>query len=383
MTQTFTKHEKLVLTGLVICCVGFAAFFKSFSIFPKHSKQAVESNVNYKMGKASEELSTYNLDGREIDRQFESENKETNDKTRNPSKVADKKAVDAKKLAAKKLADKKAEDAKKAALAKNQKKSAPVVPGLANPINPALLKAKAAQTAKDGLNPLNNNSNSTGNNTNAFANSNVPTPDETAKEKKEDKVKKTYEQIRAEFYAASSKEAVLKLVTAYKKEEISAADFYKLNTELLSSQDDKLVGLGLYALRLTPSYESFNMLASYQPKNETYASYIHEALISYNQSSQMVVLQAVIRSNNKVVILKALDIISLGLNNIKSGNTSQLVDDRSKRETTFSSFSLQSYASLIPAITQALASSHDSDLSNSLESVKGLITDNTTNVAVN
>lgn len=364
MTQSLTKQEKLVLAGLLVCCIGVASFITNFQIVSK-TTEVVENVINYKMGKATEEISTYSLDGREIDRTIVKPEEE-GFIAKTARKISQ--ALGLKKDAKKTAAVKKAETAKKA---QAQAKKLPTGE-FSKPVTQAPVQ-KQVPTAKTETAVKAQDFNNGGGYVAPVETPNQATTQPTEETKK---VKKTLEQIKTEFMANPTREAMMALVSSYKKGEVNAADFYQLQSELLESQNDTLVGHALYALRLTPSNESFSMMAQYQPSaKQAYQTYIEEALLSYNQPSQINVLGSVIRSGDKVVVMKALRVIEAGINSIKNGTVSQLVDSRGRRETTFSGFNLQNYLSLLPVITQALAASHDNELTASLESLKNLITD--------
>lgn len=364
MTQSLTKQEKLVLAGLLVCCIGVASFITNFQIISK-TTTVVENVINYKMGKATEEISTYSLDGREIDRTIVKPEEE-GFIAKTARKISQ--ALGLKKDSKKTAAAKKAEDAKKAQAA--QAKKMPKG-DFSKPVAKAPVQ-KQAPVAKNDTEVQTQDFNNGG----GYV-APTETPNQAAQPTEETKkVKKTLEQIKTEFMANPTREAMMALVSSYKKGEVNSADFYQLQSELLESENDTLVGHALYALRLTPSNESFSMMAQYQPSAKAaYQTYIEEALLAYNQSSQINVLGSVIRSGDKVVVMKALRVIEAGINSIKNGTVSQLVDGRGRRETTFAGFSLQNYLSLLPVITQALAASQDNELTASLELMKNLITD--------
>lgn len=362
MTQSLTKQEKLVLTGLVVCCVGIASFISNFQIITK-TAQAVESVINYKMGKATEEISAYTLEGREINRVIEKAESEglIAGVARKISNIVNKKTKkDDKKKTIQKAITKPALPNREFA------KTAPAVnqQAVSNEDSAKELEPKKAQQ------DINNTVFSS-----PVADTNTESPNDSVQEPT--KAKKTLEQIRAQFLAAPSKEAMQSLVASVKKNEVTTTDYYQLQSELLDSKNETLIGFALYGLRLTPSAESFTMMVQVQPAvSETYQSYIESALLSYNQSSHINILQTVIRSSDKMIVMKALQVAEAGINSIKSGNISQIVDNRNRRETTFSNYSLKNYLSLLPSIIQALASSQDADVTASLERLQALIHEN-------
>ena len=367
MKTNLSRNEKLVLTGLGICLIGFTTFMSRLNS-PKIKLQNTEvSQINYKMGKAVDETGAgYDLSGRSIDREYEAlKNKDVIAKAVSVSGAV---GVSATTQAAKSVsgaAQKKQQTAKRA----------PVLPG--KPFAQVNTEPNDLETSnKPDLNrPVN---------LSQYAPVN-PTAQNTDDDQKDEDtvVKKTYEQIRAEVLVAKSKEAIIALVSSYKKNEVASADFYQLTEELINSTDVQYVALGLYALRLTPSVPSFTMLVQYQSMVSTpHQSYIQESLISYNQSSQVGLFQQILKSTNKVVVLKAVEVIKIGFNDIKNG-TFQYVDGRNKRDISANLTSVQSFNVLLPTLNQQLTATQDTEIRTALEIVKNLINDNAASVAAN
>ena len=367
MKTNLSRSEKLVLTGLGICLIGFTTFMSRLNS-PKIKLQNTEvSQINYKMGKAVDETGAgYDLSGRQIDREYEAlKNKDVIAKAVSVSGAA---AVSATTQAAKSVsgaAQKKQQTAQKA----------PVLP--AKPF--AQVNAEPTDSELSNKSDLNRPVNPS---QYTPVNPTAQTTDDDQKDE-DTVVKKTYEQIRAEVLAAKSKEAIIALVSSYKKNEVASADFYQLTEELINSTDAQYVGLGLYALRLTPSVPSFTMLVQYQSVVTTpNQSYIQESLISYNQSSQVGLFQQILKSTNKVVVLKAVEVIKIGFNDIKNG-TFQYVDGRNKRDISANLTSVQSFNVLLPTLNQQLTATQDTEIRTALEVVKNLINDNAASVAAN
>lgn len=368
MKTNLSRNEKLVLTGLGVCLIGFTVFMGRLTAPTIKLQNTETSQINYKMGKAVDETAAgYDLSGRGIDREYEAlKNKDIVAKNVSVSAPVSVSATTQTAKSVSGAAQKKQQTAQRA----------PVLPA-----KPFVLPT--AQSANDSelLNKSNLNR-STNTVQSAPVNNAAPNPVDEAKEE-DTVVKKTYEQIRAEVLAAKSKEAIIALVSSYKKNEVASADFYQLTEELINSTDSQFVGLGLYALRLTPSVSSFTMLVQYQAmvsvQNQTY---IQESLISYNQSSQVGLFQQILKSNNKVVVLKAVEVIKIGFNDIKNG-TFQYVDGRNKRDISANLSSVQSFNVLLPTLNQQLDSTQDTEIRSALEVVKNLINDNAASVAAN
>ena len=368
MKTNLSRNEKLVLAGLGICLIGFTIFMGRLSAPTIKIENNEVSQINYKMGKAVDETAAnYDLSGRGIDREYEGlKNKDVVAKAATVSGATGVSATTQTAKSASATAQKKQQTAK----------TAPVMP--------------RAPMAQINTNLTNDSETSNKSNLNSPANTSQFTPvnntvqSPTDETKDEDAVvKKTYEQIRSEVLAAKTKESIIALVQSLRKNEVSTADFYQLTEELVNSTDAQFVGLGLYALRLTPSVSSFTMLVQYQSGVSTqYQTYIQESLISYNQSSQVGLFQQILKSNNKSVVLKAVEVIKIGFNEIKNG-TFQYVDGRNRRDISANLTSVQSFNVLLPTLNQQLDSAQDNDIRSALEVVKNLINDNAANVAAN
>jgi len=376
MAQTLTKNEKAILSGLAICVVGLGFFFKQLSFVNNKSYgQISASQIDYKMGKADDQAALYDLNGRQIDREYTSDDEETVTK---PRALAEAKS----KEAAKKT------DSKK----QTQKSNSPNFAMLKKTENEQDKKKKALEAQARAQAVIQNNTQSPVNKSNVTQNNYYAAQavaqiqnQEGTVQNQETKNKKSFDQYRQEFYSKASKEIVQDIVNAYKKNEITRDQFYSLQNEALNQKDQKYVGLALYALRLTPSADSFALLAMYQPSaSSTYQEYIQAALVTYNQSQYISSLQVALKAKQKTVVMKALEIIKYGLTEIKNGNTALLVDSRNRRDTQFTGYSVQNYSSFVAVINQVIQTgSPDSETLNSLETVRTLINDNSVNVAAN
>jgi len=371
MAQILTKNEKIIISSLVVCVVGLGSFFKQFSLSKKSYDSSVESLVNYKMGKAEDQAALYDLNGRQIHREYTSEEDMELNKERSVAKAQ----VDAK------------NNAKK----ENKKSTPPKFAFTEKAKTDAAKKAKEIELLKQMNSPKTSalDNQLEGTHVNTMSNTQLIPQQNIAEQDlslpKETELKKTFAQLRQEFYTLATKEVVVSIVSAYKKNEITKEDFYKLQTEALSQQDSKYVGLALYALRLTPSAESFSLLTQYQPTTTpAFQDYIQSALVAYNQSQNLPILKVVLQAKQKIVVMKALDIIKYGLTEIKNGNISSLVDSRSKRDTQFTGYSITNYSTLVSVINQVIqAGLSDGETLTSLESVKNLINESNTQVAIN
>lgn len=382
MTQNLTRTEKMVILGLTVGSISLAVFMSQLQISAS-SPEVISQNVNYKMGKAIDQISAYTIEGREIIRQLI--------KSETPSPVSNK--VSAQVVSGTvKASDQKNASRDQKASDKNQKSGLKKLP------NQDFAKQDKTNSSADrfetseGLNVESKNRFDSVNNNSALnsnplvgSNSGAVLPNDGSNSDENPVATKTLEQIRAQFLSSPINTTMQTIVSSFKKGEFSSSVFYQFQSELLESQNNSHIGLALYALRLTPSLESFSILAQYQPNApESYQAYIQESLLAYNQASFIGLLSSAIRSGDKVVVLKALQIIQTGIASIKSGNTAQLVDSRNRRESTLTNFNLQNYASLVPAISSVMTNAtNDTDLLGLLEQTRTLISENIQQVASN
>ena len=114
---------------------------------------------------------------------------------------------------------------------------------------------------------------------NTPATASIPVIDENKKPKK------TVEDWKQELATATSPEAarniIVKFVAAFKNKEVEEIEFYMVVQTYLKSTDENQKGLGLYALRGTPSYTSYLLLVKQQSEfSPTLQKYIQETLMS-------------------------------------------------------------------------------------------------------
>jgi hypothetical protein len=151
-------------------------------------------------------------------------------------------------------------------------------------------------------------------------------------------------------------------VSAYKNKEVSENDFYNVVNQLLSSQQESKKGFGLYALRTTPSYQSYAALVKAQANvNSTYQAYVQDALLSYNQPANLNYLRQALNSTDKKIVLKTIEIVKTGVIDVKNGTTSALVDVRNRRDSEMNVFAVQNYQAFLPQLAQ-LQQSGDADV---------------------
>lgn len=344
--KQYTQSEKLIFSAGVIgvLVIAYALIhFKSASVKLGHNEP---NQINYEMAKLQSADSLYSLEDREIEKDY--------------------KALAAKKAALKATQNNAVEDkTKKAAVTPKtqlspQQKAAQLSAATqaARSMKAAMLKSAVSSTETEAVSPSDMNQNRTAN----YADANTfETPKDNANPK-EDENKKSYEKWKAEIFAAQSREIILQLTAAYKKGDVTAEDFQKLVNDMLASKDDKMIGLGLYALRANPSYASYVQLVKLEGKvGASYNTYIQESLMSYHQNGLGVLKQS-LASADKAVVLKTLEILKSGVASIKAGTGINILDPRYRR--TISTFSLSSYMLFLPALRDIVSNSNDPELIN-------------------
>ena len=136
-----------------------------------------------------------------------------------------------------------------------------------------------------------------------------------------------------------------------------------LAQDLLDQNSESLKGLGLYALRATPSLASFSQLVHIEAEvSETYKSYIQQAYLSYLQPQNMGVLNQALQTKDKVLVLKSLNLLSINLQKVVKGDFTAFADPRNGRESgPGDSVSMTSFKGLISALS-SLGLSQDQEL---------------------
>ena len=185
---------------------------------------------------------------------------------------------------------------------------------------------------------------------NTPATASIPVIDENKKPKK------TVEDWKQELATATSPEAarniIVKFVAAFKNKEVEEIEFYMVVQTYLKSTDENQKGLGLYALRGTPSYTSYLLLVKQQSEfSPTLQKYIQETLMSYHHGGLGTLQQALVSKDNQV-ITKTLEVLKTGVTSIKNGSIDGLVDPRYRRDSDYISFSAKNYLGFAKILEQ-------------------------------
>lgn len=196
------------------------------------------------------------------------------------------------------------------------------------------------------------------------------------------KPKKSIEEWKHDLAAANSPEAaravIVKFVTAYKNKEVEEIEFYMVVQGYLKSADDNQKGLGLYALRGTPSYASYLLLVKQQAEfSSTLQKYIQDTLLSYHHGG-LGTLQQALASRDNQVMAKTMEILKIGLTSIKNGSNEGLVDPRYRRDSDFVTFSAKNYLGFSKILEQ-LGQSGEGQIKSSALELIALINSSQTN----
>ena len=345
--KQYTQSDKILMSVCVVASVVVVYAFANFKTTKVKLVKNDASQINYEMAKLQNAESLYSLENREVEMDY--------------------KALEAKKAAAKAVAKKVTDKTKKVVAAPTQAAVKTVTPQQAAEARRKALEASKRQMQARAMMTKPAQETSAKTETESKQNTNVSheqyTPvDNTLPTDVPANDKKTYAQWRAEIFAAQNKEAIMKLVAALKKGDVTNEEYQKLVSEMVASKDDKMVGLALYALRSAPSYSSYVQLVKLQGNvSATYTTYVEQSLMAYNQTANLGFLKQSLSSNDKQVVMKSLEVIKSGVTNIKSGQVSGMSDPRGVRDTATAQFSLTNYLSFLPLLQQ-LAASTDQEI---------------------
>lgn len=140
--------------------------------------------------------------------------------------------------------------------------------------------------------------------------------------KNEEKDKKRSISEFLDLLTNPTKERVNQLVTAVKNNEINQSEFYSFVGKMLSSQNPNVQSVGVYLAYYMPTYESFRMVVVNQDKmSPEVKTYSEQFLTSFNQPEKLPVLAQALQSNDIKVVVKAGEMVILGLQKIKNGQT--------------------------------------------------------------
>lgn len=350
------ESSNLIIYSVVFISVASLGYIFSHFKTGSSSFSKVESHqINYEMAKIANKPMEYSLSDREVDSSYqalEKEAKKTATKTTD-SKKADDKNKKAK-VDDKKTADKKLQLAQQNKTQNKSNKKTETVVKLQGPIQShKILDNKLNSTTPAVQSAVYNN-------TQVKKETNVSAENQNDKKNEI----KTISQWRTELLTQQNKDAVVKFSNAFKKGEVSASDFMNLTNEFVKSNDQKVVGLGLYILRMTPSTISYTQLIKIQSQlNSEYANYVEVTLNSYNQPAYLGILKSSLSNSDKTVVSKTLNLINFALTNIKEGTTSNLVESRYRRLDQTKDYSVANYASFVPDLQKIASDMNDGDLS--------------------
>ena len=356
----------LTRTERVIALIAFVAISLFFGMFLKLNRGAKSSPqfdtgsaINYTMARPDQAYSEYTLAGRELDHTFEGLPTERTEAKleKNKNELITKKVAEAKKkdeIKKKQAVQAKAQVQAQSKLKEMQTRTSK--PQLANN------KTKSASVSEG--NQQSNNSYTSHNNV-----AQIATP---AVQKDPKANKKTYAEWRSSLFANPTPENLALFIAALRKNELSITEFQYMAQDLVDQSDLKLKGLGLMALRSMPSLASLSQLAHLPAALGNYQAYVDQSLMAYLQPQNLQFLNQALLTQDKVLIVKSLNLLSTNLTKFSQGDFSGLVDPRNRREGEVVTFSMVSYRTLLPVLSQ-LGSSEDQDLSAIAQQITTLI----------
>ena len=205
---------------------------------------------------------------------------------------------------------------------------------------------------------------------------NYPAPSNETADPNKDKPKKSIEEWKHELATAINTDAgrsiIVKFVGAYKNKEVEEIEFYSTVQAMLKSNNEAQKGLGLYALRGTPSYASYLLLVKQQSEfTPALQKYIQETLVSYNQGS-LGTLQQALNSKDNQVITKTLEVLKTGITSIKAGNN-DLIDPRYRRDADHSTLSAKNYLAFGTILQQLMTQGGSSEIKTYASDINQLI----------
>lgn len=369
MEINLTRSERIIA---IIAFVAISIFFVMFLQISRGAKSSSQfetgSVIDYTMARPDQAYSEYTLEGRELDHIYEGLESDKTDSKSDKNK---------KELIAKKTAEaKKKEEIKKkqAALVQAQAQ--------AKLKEQVLAQQEKTQQTNENKNRSKVDSSVNTQNNSAYVAQNNSAPEKNAEVNGAKTNKKTFAEWRNLLFSYPTTENLGLFIAALRKNEVSATEYQAMAQDLIDQNDLKLKGLGLMALRSVPSLASLSQLAHLQPASlGNYQAYVEQSLNAYLQPHNLPYLSQALLTNNKILIAKSLNILGTNLAKFSQGDFSGLVDPRNRRDGEVTTFSMNDYRSLLPALNQ-LGSSQDQELKGLAQQVMALI-QTSNNVAIN
>jgi hypothetical protein len=187
--------------------------------------------------------------------------------------------------------------------------------------------------------------------------------------------------------ADPSYENMKALMQAYSEKQIDQPSYYKIIQSLLENQNAQTQNIGLYGAQGFPSVESFtiivkneNILGAGTPNGPR--NFAEQVLLGYNQPQNIGILSQVLRSNDEEVVHKAGDVILVGIQKFRNGESINEGNRSARGDVRIRSAS--QYSVLIPALQQLSTAPNSSiaQLANSvLSQIQSLLTASNNNPA--
>lgn len=374
METSLNRNEKIIAgTAFVAIAVFFAMFLKVSGNSGSTVNQIdTQLNINYKMGKLDSTYSEYSLEGREIELTYEGvPNK---DKKELAKTEKDKLEQKKKEL----LAKQKSENKKKEDLKKKQTEQAKAIKQSQTETNVAESEVSEAKDYSDydSVDHGNGYVISIGAQNSPAANNNVE------KENEAKKNTKTFADWQKQIFATPTTEVLAQFIAAFKKGDVSEAEYQAMAQDLINQNDNKFKALGLLALKSSPSFLSLSQLVHLDPaKVVSFQGYIEQSLRAYLLPQNLKFLVQGLSTQDKKLVIKSLNLLNTSLAKLSQGDASGIIDPRNVRDDQVTSLSMNTYRSLIPVLTTIIAS-QDQAVVGLAQQVTAII-QSSNNVAVN
>ncbi|OFZ31574.1 MAG: hypothetical protein A2622_03045 [Bdellovibrionales bacterium RIFCSPHIGHO2_01_FULL_40_29] len=349
MELVLTRNEKLfAIIGLTVIGSFLMAFHQLNSKPRSVSRFESDEAINYQMGRPEEAFAGYSLDGREIDAHYEgyANKKKLVNATVKPTPVNAK--------------NQKLAPAKKQLPVAAVKKPTAIPPIVKTHKVPSVHSNsdKTTLLKKSGDEFVNSVSATAGQNHSAAAP--APASHDEVDAKPENKQLKTFAQWRSDIFANPTKETLTLFITAFRKNEVSQAEYQAMAQDLVDQDDMNLKGLGLMALRAQPSLASLSQLVHAQETvPTTLQTYIEQAYLAYLLPQNIAVFNQVFQSRDKKLLLKSLSLLNTNIQKIRNGDTATFADSRQRRDGEASPLSVESFRTLLPSLLRLSAANNE------------------------
>lgn len=162
----------------------------------------------------------------------------------------------------------------------------------------------------------------------------------------------TADQWKSLILSQPNRENALKLVEAFQNNEIDMASYNEISELLMKDNSEDKRKLGVWILTAASSLESFKLATQYMTKlNADSQKLLRDYVYGYARPQTLSILEQILRSGDAELKTLAADIISKGVEKLKTSGSAVANSNRgSRNDVGFTNATLNNYKRLVPTL---------------------------------